>query len=280
MYQTATEESASALRLVSENRTFWDEACGTVLAEQMGLPDLTPASLRRFDEAYFDLYPFLLRYLPEQSSRRDRVLEIGLGYGSLSQAMMSRDAEYLGLDIAVGPAGITNLRAGILGKPPCALVADARNLPFETGSFDHVISIGCLHHTGDIARAVREVHRVLRPGGRAVVMIYNALCYKNWILAPMETIRTLLRRQRASGSTGSLRLRRAHDRNLAGEPPPETAFHKASDVPELFSDFSAVRTIKENCYLRLPPSFQKTREFALRTLGRWCGLNLYITARK
>lgn len=44
---------------------------------------------------------------------------------------------------------------------------------FATETFDYVYSIGCLHHTGDVPRSIEEVHRVLVPGGRAVVMLYN-----------------------------------------------------------------------------------------------------------
>jgi ubiquinone/menaquinone biosynthesis C-methylase UbiE len=48
---------------------------------------------------------------------------------------------------------------------------DAENLPFADGSFDLVYSHGVLHHTPDTGRAVREVHRVLSPCGRALIMI-------------------------------------------------------------------------------------------------------------
>jgi SAM-dependent methyltransferase len=51
--------------------------------------------------------------------------------------------------------------------------ADAESLPFAQGSFDLVYSWGVLHHTPDTQRAIDEVHRVLRPGGRAKVMIYH-----------------------------------------------------------------------------------------------------------
>jgi ubiquinone/menaquinone biosynthesis C-methylase UbiE len=52
-------------------------------------------------------------------------------------------------------------------------VADAEALPFDDNSFDVVYSWGVLHHSPDTPRALREVHRVLRPGGRARVMIYH-----------------------------------------------------------------------------------------------------------
>ena len=53
------------------------------------------------------------------------------------------------------------------------LVTDAEHLPFRDASFDLVYSWGVIHHSPDTPAAVREIARVLRPGGRARVMIYQ-----------------------------------------------------------------------------------------------------------
>jgi ubiquinone/menaquinone biosynthesis C-methylase UbiE len=50
---------------------------------------------------------------------------------------------------------------------------NAEALEFENAAFDAVYSFGVLHHTPDIERAVAELHRVLRPGGKAYVMLYH-----------------------------------------------------------------------------------------------------------
>jgi len=52
-----------------------------------------------------------------------------------------------------------------------------RNSTFADESFDLVYSHGVLHHTPDTAKAIREIHRVLRPGGRAIVMLYHRNSY-------------------------------------------------------------------------------------------------------
>ena len=65
------------------------------------------------------------------------------------------------------------LRRLSVGDPLHVVQGSALELPFDEGTFDDVYSIGCLHHTGDLVRAVSEVRRVLRPDGRAVVMLYN-----------------------------------------------------------------------------------------------------------
>jgi SAM-dependent methyltransferase len=60
-----------------------------------------------------------------------------------------------------------------------ATVADVRELPFEDGAFDAVVSNSTLDHLGgpeEVATALTEIHRVLRPGGLVVVTLDNALC--------------------------------------------------------------------------------------------------------
>ena len=59
------------------------------------------------------------------------------------------------------------------GLPANCFVSDAEALPFADSSFDLVYSHGVLHHTPNLPAAVAEVHRVLRPGGRAIVMMYH-----------------------------------------------------------------------------------------------------------
>lgn len=265
------------MKSISEiNSNFWNEACGTVLAREIGAVEQDVAGFAAFDAAYFELYPFLLDYLPLGRMRDSRVLEIGLGYGSISQKIAASAAEYVGIDIAQGPVDIVARRLKLNDLPGVAMRGDALDLPFPENYFDFVVSIGCLHHTGNTRQAVSEVRRVLKPGGTAVVMVYNALCYKNWILAPLETLRT----QRQKNPSGSEKLRFAHDRDLSGLPPPETAFFSIRQLDGIFAEFRQRAFEKENCYLRLPRSWRFLRRLALLTLGKFCGLSIYVVAVK
>ena len=51
--------------------------------------------------------------------------------------------------------------------------SDVRSLPFQSGSFDAVYSMGTVEHFADTDRAVREIFRVVRPGGRVVIGVPN-----------------------------------------------------------------------------------------------------------
>lgn len=58
---------------------------------------------------------------------------------------------------------------------------DAENLPFEDARFDRVSSNGVLHHTPDMPAALREVRRVLKPGGEARIIVYNRHSFHYWL---------------------------------------------------------------------------------------------------
>ena len=132
-----------------KNSEFWNELCGSQLARQLGVTDNSPASLKKFDDWYFDFYPYLYSHIPFAKMRSKQVLEIGLGYGTVSQKIAEAGALYHGLDIAAGPVAMVAERCRTVGANT-AVVKQGSILeaPFETGTFDWVVAIGCLHHTG------------------------------------------------------------------------------------------------------------------------------------
>jgi SAM-dependent methyltransferase len=63
--------------------------------------------------------------------------------------------------------------AGTLGQPLRDSVGDVRDLPFRTASFDAIYSMGTIEHFDETERAVEEIARVLKPGGRAIIGVPN-----------------------------------------------------------------------------------------------------------
>jgi SAM-dependent methyltransferase len=261
------------------NATFWDELCGTNLAREIGLTDASPASLDRFDRAYFELYPYLAGYLraPEMAGRR--VLEVGLGYGTVAELLARAGADYHGLDIAAGPVDMARHRlAGIPGARPAQVQqGSALELPFPDASFDRVVSIGCLHHTGDLALAVAEVRRVLRVGGELLLMVYNRHSARRVLLWPLLAAR---HRVVAGAPTPEAWLRRANDGTAAGDSAPHTDFVSVAELRGLLHGMRDVR-IDRRSIDRVPLGSREVSRAQLMRLGvdRLAGLDLYATAR-
>jgi SAM-dependent methyltransferase len=252
------------------NAAFWDELCGSGLAQQLGITEPSPENLARFDDAYLGMYPYLDAYLPS-GPRGARLLEVGLGYGTVSQVLAGRGLDYHGLDIAAGPVEMVRHRLdrlGIVDSEERVRVGSVLEMEHPDASFDHVVTIGCLHHTGDLQRAVGEVERILRPGGRAVVMVYNARSFRR--------LRMRLRGERSDDE----QMRAAYDANLEGEAAPATVYTSMGEAKRLFAGFSEVRVRRENFD---PLSFGRLfvpRERLLGWPAHMAGLDLYITAVK
>lgn len=266
-----------------QNRTFWDELCGTRLARTLGITEITPATVARFDDAYMAHYPYLAKYLEELPVEGRKVLEIGLGFGTVGQILAERGARYHGADIAAGPVAMLRDRLRWLGRPDDGAIvqASALELPWPDATFDLVLSIGCLHHTGDLPRAVSEVHRVLVPGGTAFVMLYNAHSFRQLVVVPRDRLRALRARARRDSAE---HVRAMYDANLSGEAAPHTDFVSRGDVRRLFGAFSDVTVQSQNFDALTPTLFGRVatipRELLLGNIARVLGLDLYINARK
>ena len=267
--------------LDAANAEFWSELCGSGLARALGITEMTPDSLRRFDAAYMALYPYLWDYVRSEDVRGRRVLEIGLGYGSLGQTLAGRRSRYFGLDVAPPAAALMRHRLELAGidRGGAIQVGSALALPYRDASVDYVYSIGCLHHTGDLTRAIDEVARILVPGGKAIVMLYHRHSYRQWI----ERARFWLRSKRRAPETAAeleRRLRGLYDTNAAGAAAPSTEYVSRREVRRLFRRFASVRVETRNAerlellggWLRVP------RERLLDNVGRLAGLDLYVVA--
>lgn len=101
----------------------------------------------------------------------DRALEVGGGTGFFLLNLMQSGVARQGVvtDISSGMVQQAVANAVNLGLDVSGQVADVEDLPFDDASFDLVVGHAFLHHIPDVDQALREIMRVLRPGGRFVI---------------------------------------------------------------------------------------------------------------
>ena len=101
------------------------------------------------------------------------VLEVGCGSGIAVQLFAEAGANVTAVDLTPWAVDTTRRRLRAFGLVAEVVEGDGENLPFEDESFDLVFSWGVIHHSSDMSRALRELVRVCRRGGRVVVMVYH-----------------------------------------------------------------------------------------------------------
>jgi SAM-dependent methyltransferase len=159
--------SSDAIRSVHD---FWNAAaCG----EDLYLRTRDRAGYVAQTRRRYELEPFITSFANAVTTNHRDVLEIGVGLGADHQLFAEAGARLIGIDLTERAVEHVQRRFEAFELRSDLRVADAEQLPFDDQSFDLVYSWGVLHHTPDTSRAVGEVWRVLRRGGRAKVMIYH-----------------------------------------------------------------------------------------------------------
>jgi ubiquinone/menaquinone biosynthesis C-methylase UbiE len=128
---------------------------------------------RRYDHQYHRYNQLTLSRALEalRLSGAERVLDVGCGTGELERIVHERypHARLVGLDVT--PEMLAVAHEKFRGIPEIAvLLAPAETLPLTQGGFDVVVSCNMLHHVRSVGGLLRECARVLRPGGRLVLV--------------------------------------------------------------------------------------------------------------
>lgn len=101
------------------------------------------------------------------------VLDLGCGAGIDSAEFARSGASVVSVDFTKTAVTLTQNLLKEAKLPAEVKLADATSLPFEKETFDCVYCFGLLHHIPDVEKAVSEIHRVLKPGGQVIAMVYH-----------------------------------------------------------------------------------------------------------
>lgn len=243
--------------------------------------DITFGTREYFDaierERYVEYAPWIKQTIGFDSYPGKRLLEVGFGTGTDLLQFARGGAIVTGLDLTPRSIEIARRRFEVHGLNGEFTIGDAENLSFPDASFDVVYSFGVLHHTPDTHRAIRELYRVLKPGGVAIVMLYHraSLYYFGSIVFKHG----LLRGELFKHSPADIMSRHVEYSETEGRPLVKA--YTRGEARKLFSDFHEV-AIQANQLTRseLRTIGRVLPEAVFKWLARNFGWNLLITATK
>jgi len=183
----------------------------------------------------YDLQDYMRDVIGFDRYGSELLLEIGCGSGIDSAEFGRHGAEVVSLDFTEVGTRKTHETLVEAGVTPRVLRGSAESLPFRDSSFDCVYSFGVLHHITRVGTVVKEISRILSPGGHLICMLYNrsSLLYAYSILFL----------HRGESSEEEL-LRRYSERNLDS---PYTRAYTKEEACKLFEgDFDLEASVHFN----------------------------------
>ena len=210
-------------------RNYWQN-------HPLGVQYVTDSTLIPGSREYFEhirpwMNPFKFPWIMERIEKEaallngGELLEVGCGMGFDSLEFMKRGVSVSAVDLTQAAVDFARRHFEVEQVKPAFLgVGNALDLPFPDNSFDAVWSNGVLHATGDTERAIAEVHRVLKPGGRAIISHFYRK--PSWMYAMHHIGRENIEHKE--------------------EDPPVNEFYTESEIEDMFRDFKIVETYLEH----------------------------------
>jgi SAM-dependent methyltransferase len=164
--------------LKAQVRDFWEKT--PLFAGESGATPGTREYFLEHEAVYLsDVFPggrIDERFFPFPAGAM--VLDVGCGPGFWTRQLARRGYATSAVDLTDRAVDLTRASLAIFDLAADVRQGDAEALPFADATFDGVVSHGVIHHTPNTATCVKEIARVLKPGGQAVVSVY----YKNFVL--------------------------------------------------------------------------------------------------
>jgi SAM-dependent methyltransferase len=235
------------------------------------------------------------------------VLEAGCGIATDGMRFIRAGARYTGIDFSPTAIALARRRLEFEGRSARLVRGSITDLPFADASFDLVYSNGVLHHLPETGRVIDELHRVLRPGGTAIVMVYHRRSFNFYvsIMTIRRALASLLLMPGAARAIAALTgeapalleghrgLLRAHglryltdpalflSHNTDGPGNPLSKAYSAATMRRAFSQFAAVDVQVRFLNLRAYPAGERLERLGIvRGLGHRYGWHLWIRATK
>lgn len=227
-------------------------------------------------EAYrYDEYaPWMRETMEFERHAGERVLEVGAGMGTDLAQFARHGAHVTDLDLSAGHLNHARENFRLRGLDGEFFHGDGETLQFDDDSFDLVYSNGVIHHTPNTDKVIDSMYRVLKPGGRIIVMVYaqNSLHYWRNIVRNIGV---------AEGQLELFSIGEFLSRNAELSPSgarPLVKVYTRKRLRELFHRFENVSVVQRQITAAEMP--RQLRWMPLDWAGRLFGWNLIVKGRK
>jgi SAM-dependent methyltransferase len=274
---TLSEENKLAEEKQRAREQWAEDPCGAVYGgeQEFGTREFFDGVERH---RYTDYAPWMPEVMGFNDFAGARLLEIGCGMGTDLLQFARGGAKVTGVDLTPRSIEISRQHLGVYGERGDFAITDGENLPFADESFDVVYSNGVLHHTPDTAGAVREVHRVVRTGGEARVMLYYRDSLNYW--GQMILRHGLLHGELLRGNSPGDIMSKYVEFNESGGRPLVKVYSRRQ-ARQLFSMFREVKVqVEQLTHAELYFLGRIIPRRIFRMLRKVAGWNVIITARK
>lgn len=179
---------------IEELQNYWDNNLHDHGDEVTNEPEGSANFYRDLENYHYYKLNYLPRVLDFSSYKGKKVLDVGCGIGIDLINFAKEGALVTGIDISEKNVKLAaeNLRLnGLNGE---FVTMNGERMKFKNDVFDMVFAIGVITYTPDPKQMISEIYRVLRPGGRAILMMYHR---NSWLFYFTKLINTKLEREDA-----------------------------------------------------------------------------------
>jgi ubiquinone/menaquinone biosynthesis C-methylase UbiE len=162
---------------ISRISAYWDEHIHDLSITTY--PVGTPGFFKQLDEYRYDKLNYLLRLVDFDTYKGKSLLEVGCGAGIDLVRFARGDANVTGIDLSRTAIDLASKNIEQSGQSADLRVMNGECMQFADNTFDVAYAHGVLQYTADTEKMIAEIHRVLKPGGEAIMMVYNKYSWLN-----------------------------------------------------------------------------------------------------
>jgi ubiquinone/menaquinone biosynthesis C-methylase UbiE len=177
----------------SLNKLWWDNNPMTYIEGEMNGWDEQKrfihdqGQFKKLNKDYLDTNPYLKSYFEDDNVKHylkgKTILDIGAGWGTSALLLESCGAKVTAIDLSESSLSGAKKNNEFFGKGGIKILEmDAEKLNFSNETFDYVYSWGVIHHSSSTETIIEGISRVMKPGGRGMVMVYNRLSIRYYLI--------------------------------------------------------------------------------------------------